>query len=197
MVGVLAVQAGCAYFRSVWFAEVGERTLADLRQDTFARLVRLPLEFHNRRRVGELASRIAADLSQIQGTLIGSFPDFLRQVATLVGGVALIAWTSWRLTLVMMASLPALEKFVAADAEDRWSRLALVEALRRLDRRDGAGCAGRHGSVPGAVVCWDRAADRMAGSSGGKDAARAEPGHGDQTADDPRRSDREAPERRF
>ena len=34
--------------------------------------------------------------------------------------------------------LPALEQFVAADPEDRGSRLALAEALRRLDRLDDA-----------------------------------------------------------
>ena len=34
--------------------------------------------------------------------------------------------------------LPALEKFVAADPEDRRSRLALVEAFRRLDRLNDA-----------------------------------------------------------
>jgi ATP-binding cassette subfamily B protein len=108
LLGVLAGQAALSFLQSLWLTEVGERSLADLRRDTYARLVRLPMAFHTKRRVGELSSRIAADLSQIQGTLIGSFPDFLRQVATLVGGVALIAWTSWRLTLVMMASLPAL-----------------------------------------------------------------------------------------
>jgi ABC transporter fused permease/ATP-binding protein len=108
LLGVLAGQAALSFLQSLWFTEVGERSLADLRRDTYARLVRLPMAFHTKRRVGELSSRIAADLSQIQGTLIGSFPDFLRQVATLVGGVALIAWTSWRLTLVMLASLPAL-----------------------------------------------------------------------------------------
>jgi ATP-binding cassette subfamily B protein len=108
LLGVLAGQAALSFLQSLWLTEVGERSLADLRRDTYARLVRLPMAFHTKRRVGELSSRIAADLSQIQGTLIGSFPDLLRQVATLVGGVALIAWTSWRLTLVMMASLPAL-----------------------------------------------------------------------------------------
>jgi ATP-binding cassette subfamily B protein len=108
MVGVLAVQAGCVYFRSIWFAEVGERTLADLRRDTFARLVRLPLEFHNRRRVGELASRIAADLGQLQRTLLHFVPHVLREGATLVGGLVLIATTSLRLSGVMLASLPLL-----------------------------------------------------------------------------------------
>ena len=44
--------------RIVWFARVGEGALADLRRDTFSRLVRLPMAFHHSRRVGELASRI-------------------------------------------------------------------------------------------------------------------------------------------
>ena len=34
--------------------------------------------------------------------------------------------------------LPSLERFVAADPGDRWSRLSLAEALRRLDRLDEA-----------------------------------------------------------
>ncbi len=105
---VLAFQAGFAFLRSTWFAEVGERSLADLRRDAYGRLVRLPMPFHHQRRVGELSSRIAADLTQIHNTLIDALPHFLRQSAILAGGVALIAITSLRLTAVMLASLPAL-----------------------------------------------------------------------------------------
>src|SRR5947209_4856954 len=41
MILVLAGQAFFAYFQSAWFAEVGERSLADLRRDAYARLIRL------------------------------------------------------------------------------------------------------------------------------------------------------------
>jgi predicted Zn-dependent protease len=37
------------------------------------------------------------------------------------------------------ADVATLEKFVAADPEDRWSRLALAEGFRRLNRLDDAG----------------------------------------------------------
>jgi predicted Zn-dependent protease len=48
-------------------------------------------------------------------------------------------WTKTRNTVWNpKGDLPALQKFVAADPEDRWSRLALVEALRRLNRLDEA-----------------------------------------------------------
>jgi len=103
---VLAVQATCSFFQTYWLAEVGERSLANLRQDTYAHLIRLPMTFFNQRRVGELASRLASDLSMIQGMLTGLVPQFFGQLIVLVGGVVLIALTSGRLTVVMLISLP-------------------------------------------------------------------------------------------
>jgi len=51
----------------------------------------------------------------------------------------ILHWTKTRNTIWNpKGDLPALEKFVAADPGDRWSRLALVEALRRLNRLDEA-----------------------------------------------------------
>jgi ATP-binding cassette subfamily B protein len=108
LLGVLALQAVFAFLRARWFIEVGERSLADLRRDTFARLVRLGMAFHTARRVGELSSRISADLANIRDTLIDGVPQLLRQVVLLVGAVALIAVTSLRLTAVMLLSVPVL-----------------------------------------------------------------------------------------
>jgi tetratricopeptide (TPR) repeat protein len=51
----------------------------------------------------------------------------------------ILHWTKTRNTVWNPnGDLPSLEKFAAADPEDHWSRLALVEALRRLDRLDDA-----------------------------------------------------------
>jgi len=51
----------------------------------------------------------------------------------------ILHWTKTRHTTWNPAGdLAALERFVGADPADRWSRLALVEALRRLDRLDQA-----------------------------------------------------------
>jgi len=105
---VLAVQAMFSFSHSYLFATVGERSLADLRLDTYSRMLRLPLGFFANRRVGELGGRLAADLAQIQDTLSGSFPHFLRQLVLLAGGITLIAFTSGRLTLIMLSSVPVI-----------------------------------------------------------------------------------------
>ena len=106
MLCVLAVQASCSYFHSTTMTRVGQSALADLRRDTYARLICLPMTFFGQRRVGELNSRLSADLTQIESTLIMVVPQFLRQSLILLGGIILIASTSARLTLIMLSAVP-------------------------------------------------------------------------------------------
>ena len=65
LMGILALQAGLSFFHSLSFATAGQRSLVDLRRDTYARLISLPMTFFAQRRVGELASRLSSDLIQI------------------------------------------------------------------------------------------------------------------------------------
>lgn len=108
LIFAIGLQSIFSFFQSVWFVEVGERTLSDLRKATYARLIQLPMSFFSSRRVGELNSRISADLTQIQDTLNTSLSQFLRQIATMIGGISLIATMSLKLTLVMISSFPVL-----------------------------------------------------------------------------------------
>ena len=108
LVGCLATQAFFSFFSSMGFHQSGQRALADLRMDTFGRLIGFPMGFFGDRRVGELASRLAADLSVIEETFTTTIPQFLRQTTLLLGGVILIAVTSWRLGGVMISTFPVL-----------------------------------------------------------------------------------------
>jgi ATP-binding cassette subfamily B protein len=130
LVGVLVIQAGLAYFHFLSFNTVGQRSLVDMRRDTYARLISLPMSFFAQRRVGELASRLSADLVQIEDTLISILPQFIRQSTMLVGGIALIAVTSLKLTGIMLVSLPVLT--VVAVVFGRKTRKIFREAQDRL-----------------------------------------------------------------
>ena len=53
-------------------------------------------------------SRITSDITQLQDVLSITLAEFFRQIFTLVGGVALITYLSWKLTLFMLATFPLL-----------------------------------------------------------------------------------------
>ena len=49
---VLFAQAFVSFFRILWFVNVAERSLADIRRDTYFKLITLPMNFFSNRRVG-------------------------------------------------------------------------------------------------------------------------------------------------
>ncbi len=103
---VLGAQALFSFFRIILFVQVSEKALAGLRQATYRHLIQLPMSFFNKRRVGELNSRISADISLLQETFTTTLAEFLRQMLIIIGGITLLAITSWKLTLFMLAILP-------------------------------------------------------------------------------------------
>ncbi|MDP2891077.1 MAG: ABC transporter transmembrane domain-containing protein [Bacteroidota bacterium] len=108
LVVVLLVQSTFSYFRIVLFVNVTEKTLAFLRQDTYSHLIKLPLKFFDQRRVGELNSRISADIILLQETLTTTLAEFIRQITIIIGGIVLLTITSPKLTLFMLAVLPGI-----------------------------------------------------------------------------------------
>lgn len=108
LAGLLVIQATFSYFRTILFVKVTERSLADLRQDTYNHLIRLPVRFFDKRRVGELNSRISSDISLLQETMTSTLAEFVRQVIIIVGGIALLVYTSFELTVFMLAILPGM-----------------------------------------------------------------------------------------
>jgi len=103
---LLLVQSVFSYFRVILFVNVTEKSLASLRRSTYTHLIKLPIRFFEQRRVGELNSRISADVALLQETLTTTLAEFIRQIIIIIGGTVLLALTSVKLTLFMLAILP-------------------------------------------------------------------------------------------
>jgi ABC-type multidrug transport system fused ATPase/permease subunit len=108
LIGILLVQAIFSFLRVVVFAQVSERALRDLRTDLYQKLIALPMPFFEKRRVGELTSRITGDVAQLQDVLAFTLAEFIRQITTLIIGICVIAVTSTKLTLVMLSTFPVM-----------------------------------------------------------------------------------------
>jgi ABC transporter fused permease/ATP-binding protein len=106
LMAILVAQAIVSFFRVVIFVNVTEKTLASLRQATYQHLIKLPFTFFNQKRVGELNSRISSDISLLQETFTTTLAEFIRQLVIIFGGIAILVYTSPKLTLFMLAIVP-------------------------------------------------------------------------------------------
>lgn len=108
LLAAFALQAVFSFMRIYLFADVTERAIAALRQDTYSHLIKLPMAFFSSKRVGELNSRISSDIAQLQETFMTTLAEMVRQVVIIVLGVGLLFFYSIELTLVMLVSLPVM-----------------------------------------------------------------------------------------
>lgn len=106
LLGVFFLNAVFSFFRIYTFAIVTQKTLASLRQATYDQLIRLKMQFFSERRVGELNSRISSDIALLQETFTTTIAEFLRQILIIFIGIALLAYLSIKLTLLMLALVP-------------------------------------------------------------------------------------------
>lgn len=124
MVGVAAVQALAFAVRFILFTVAGERVVARLRADLFARLMDQEIGFFDEKKTGELTNRLASDTTVLQNTVSVNISMSLRFVVSIAGGVVLLFATSAKLTLLMLAVVPP----IALGA------VAYGRRLRRLSR---------------------------------------------------------------
>ena len=108
LLGLFLVQSIFSFMRVYFFAQVNERSTADIRVTLYRQLMSLPLIFYDQHRTGELISRITADVSLLQSTFSVTLAEFLRQVATLIIGTAIIGFMAPKLTGFMLATFPIL-----------------------------------------------------------------------------------------
>lgn len=106
LLGILFLQAFFSFFRLSLFVDFTENTLANIRLALYNNLIRLPMSFFSQKRVGELNSRLTADIAQIQDTLTTTMAEFLRQFILIVGGIIFLAVISLKLTAMMLAIVP-------------------------------------------------------------------------------------------
>ena len=108
LIAILVVQAVFSYSRTRIFVMVTERTLASIRQHVYNHLIKLPMAFFAEHRVGELNSRISSDISILQHSLTETLADLFSQLLIITGGITLMMVSSFKLTLFMLAIVPAM-----------------------------------------------------------------------------------------
>jgi ATP-binding cassette subfamily B protein len=103
-----AVAAACGAMRFVFFTVAGEHVVTRLRRDAYSKLVDQEIAFFDQHKVGDLTSRLASDTTVLQNAVGVNLSMMLRNLASSIGGVAMLFLTSWKLTFLMLAVVPAI-----------------------------------------------------------------------------------------
>lgn len=111
LIGLFAALGFLGYFQAWLLGAAGARLLRDLRRDLFGHLVGLSIDFFDRRRVGELLSRMNSDLTVVQTALTEQIPSGLQAVARFVGVLAILLVMQTRLTVVALLLVPPVVLF--------------------------------------------------------------------------------------
>jgi subfamily B ATP-binding cassette protein MsbA len=109
MIVTIALWQGIgAYLGNYYMARVSMGVVHDLRMSLFDKLLVLPDGYFDRNNSGHLISRITFNVTMVAGAATDAIKVIIREGLTIVFLFAYLLWSNWKLTLVMIAILPAI-----------------------------------------------------------------------------------------
>ena len=126
----LTVLAGVVAFADDYLSTlVGERFSLDLRTSLFGHLQELSLDFFERRRLGDLVSRLTGDVASIENLMLSGVASLLGYLIRIGFFAAALFYLQWDLAVVSLAVAPLF--LLSARRFARLRRVAAREGRRR------------------------------------------------------------------
>lgn len=94
------------FFQNFVMIGVAQRTVYQLRKDTFDKFHELPVSYFDKHQHGELMSRVTNDIENINTTLNQSVIEVFASILTLTGTLIVMIYLSPLLTIVTMTVIP-------------------------------------------------------------------------------------------
>ncbi len=101
---VVAVLA--SYIQARLMLEIAQKSLAKLREDLFVAMQKLPIQFFDTHKNGDLMSRFTNDVDSVNQMLSSTATSLVSGVFTLVTTVAIMLYTNWFLAILTLTIVP-------------------------------------------------------------------------------------------
>lgn len=108
LVIVYIIHSLSLFLQNFWMVDIAQQTVYKLRKNLFEQFHRLPISYFDKRRHGELMSRLTNDIDNINNTLNQSVIQIFASVLTLIGTVSIMLYLSPVLTIVTMSIIPVM-----------------------------------------------------------------------------------------
>jgi len=106
MIGIPLLSGLLGIVERYFSARAGEGIIYDLRLEMYAHLQRMSLRFFTTTKSGEIVSRFNNDVVGAQNAIVGTIPNILTNVITLVSTLVIMISIEWRLAILSIAVLP-------------------------------------------------------------------------------------------
>ena len=123
LIGVAVLKAIFSYGVGYLMAYVTNRVIADIRQELFQHLVRLPVGFHDSNTSGRLVSRVVNDVGLMASAASNVLKDIFQNVLTCLAMVGVIFYQNWKLAGISAIVIP-LSAIIMVQVGKRLRRLA-------------------------------------------------------------------------
>ena len=133
LVMVITWQGVGSFLGNYYLAKVSLGLINNLRQELFAKLLRLPNAFFDHNNSGHLVSRITYNVTMVTGAATDAIKVVIREGMTVIFLFGYLLWMNWQLTLVIMAILPIIGVMVtSASRKFRKQSRKIQEAMGDL-----------------------------------------------------------------
>lgn len=100
-----------SWLQSYIMASISQKTVKDIRQDTFENLQNLSLKYYDSNSSGDIMSRLTNDIELISSALSQVVVQLITSGITVVGSVIMMFVASWRLALITIIFVPVMGIF--------------------------------------------------------------------------------------
>ena len=104
----VAVMAVASYARTYYISWIGEQLMARLRYDVFDHILKFPIAFFEEYQPSNLVTRLTSDMNLLQLVLTNSLGIIVRNMLIVIGGIFMMAFTSWQLLVLSVAIISSL-----------------------------------------------------------------------------------------
>ncbi len=106
LLGVTILKAMFSYGQSYLMGYVGQWLIADVRQQLFIHIVRLPIRFHDANSSGRLMARVISDVNEMANAIPSVLKDMFQQGLTFLVLISVAFYRNWELASVVLVLLP-------------------------------------------------------------------------------------------
>ena len=103
---IYMIKGVCSYTQTILMSFIGQRIVADLRNNLYKQIQMQSLSFFTKNPTGILMSRITNDVGSVQGAVSEAVTSLLKDSFTLICLVFVIFYRDWQLAIIAMFVFP-------------------------------------------------------------------------------------------